>query len=443
MASSGLHRNISFLGLFVFRYLRLIVHVIAFWCYRPVPIPAQPSYLRRDVTVIIPTVEPENKDFNECLQSIREHGPREIFIVVVGERMKTQAQSIVDRLPLKRTESTERTGHTNITVLSTDEANKRSQIVHALQYVRTKIVALSDDHVFWSSPKFLPTVLAPFEDPKVGGVCTNKRVRRDYQLSWWASIWNMLGALYLERHNFEIRASYTIDMGIFVASGRTAIYRTKILKTKKFLRGFTNEYLLGLSIPVSSGNENFITRYWYCLLARFGTVSTGDDNYITRYLVRNEWKIIVQYCDDALIETTLGTFPKFIWQCVRWSRTTWNSNAASLFTDRTVWRRQPWCVYAVYLTSFANFALFYDPALVFTFSRTTWRHQWGLSPIFICITLSKLVKLTPYFLRHPRDLIFLPAYCVFVYSHSPIKLFALLTLWDTSWSGRNLRKQEQ
>jgi cellulose synthase/poly-beta-1,6-N-acetylglucosamine synthase-like glycosyltransferase len=399
--------------------------------------------------VIIPTVEPKNKDFKECLVSIWENGPREIFIVVVGEPMKTQTRSIVDQLPLKcpkcniRTESTDCTGHTKITVLSTDEANKRSQIVHALRHVRTKIVALSDDHVFWRSPRFLPTVLAPFEDPKVGGVCTNKRVRRDYQLPWAQSIWNMLGALYLERHNFEIRASYTVDTGIFVASGRTAIYRTEILKIKEFLRGFTNEYLLGTSKPVSSGNENFITRFWYCLLAWFGTVSTGDDNYITRYLVRNEWKIVVQYCDDALIETTLGIFPKFIWQCVRWSRTTWNSNVASLFTDRTVWRRQPWCVYAVYLTSFVNFALFYDPALVFTFSKTTWRHQWGLPPIFVCIILSKLVKLTPYFLRHPRDLIFLPTYFVFVYSvHSPIKLFALLTVWDTSWWGRNLKKQE-
>lgn len=248
----------------------------------------------------------------------------------------------------------------------------------------------------------------------------------------------MLGALYLERHNFEIRASYTIDMGIFVASGRTAIYRTEILKLKEFLRGFTNEYLLGLSKPVGSGNKNLITRYWYCVLTRLGTVSTGDDNYITRYLVRNEWKIAVQYCDDALVETTLGTYPKFILQCVRWSRTTWNSNAASLFTERTVWRRQPWSIYAVYLTSFVNFALFYDLALVFTFSKTPWMHQIGVLPLYIWIILSKLVKLTPYFLRHPRDLKFLPAYYVFAYSHSLIQLFALLTFWDPTWSGRDL-----
>ncbi|KUL81669.1 hypothetical protein ZTR_11129 [Talaromyces verruculosus] len=438
MASSRLHSNLLFLGLFIFRYLRLIVHIIAFWCYRPVPIPDQPSYSRRDVTVIIPTVEPKNKDFKECLESIWKHEPREMFIVVVGEKMKTQTQSIVDRL-IECTESTEYTRHTDIVVLSNDEANKRTQIVHALNCVQTEIVAFADDHVFWSSPKFLPTVLAPFEDPKVGGVCTNKRVRRDYQLTWWESIWNMLGALYLERHNFEIRASYTVDGGIFVSSGRTAAYRSSIVKTEEFRQGFTNEYLLGSSVPVSRDDNSFIRRFKCWLLTRFGKVSTGDDNYITRYLVRNEWKIAVQYCDDALIETTLGTYPKFILQCVRWSRTMWNSNAASLFTDRTVWRRQPWCVYAVYLNSFVNFALVYDPILVFTFSKTTWRHQSGLLPIYTWIILSKLVKLTSYFLRHPRDLIFLPAYYVFVYLvYSLTKLFALLTFWDTTWSGRDL-----
>jgi cellulose synthase/poly-beta-1,6-N-acetylglucosamine synthase-like glycosyltransferase len=397
-----------------------------------VPIPDRPSYSPRDVTVIIPTVEPENKDFKECLVSVWENGPRDIFIVAVGEQMKTQIQSIVDQLPLECTE------RTKVAVLSTDEANKRSQIGHALQYVQTEIVALSDDHVFWCSSKFIRTVLAPFEDSKVGGVCTNKRVRRDYQLSWGASIWNMLGALYLERHNSELRATNVVDGGVFVISGRTAVYRTEILKNGEFLRDFTNEYLLGSSEPVRVDNDNFITRFWYRLLAWLGPVSIGDDNYITRYLVRNEWDIKVQYCDDALIETTLGTYPKFIWQCVRWSRTTWNSNTASLLTDRTVWRRQPWCVYAVYLTSFVNFALLYDPALVYTFSKTTWRHQIGFTPLCTWILLTKLVKLTPYFLRYPRDLMFLPAYYAFAYFHSFIKLYAFLTFWNTTWEGRNL-----
>lgn len=465
MASAIIHQNLPFLELFVFRYLRLIAHIISFRRYRAEPIPAQPSYLPRDVTVIIPTVEPENKDFRECLVSIWKNGPREMFIVVVGKQMKKRTESIIDQLSLrctkctrkskrikrtkrnkrkkrnKRSDDTDCVGHVKITVLPIGEANKRHQIVRGLQRVRSKIVALADDHVFWSSPNFLPTVLAPFEDDKVGGVCTSKRVRRDHQLSWIQSIWNMLGALYLERHNFELRATYPIDGGVFVASGRTVIYRSKILKSLEFIQGFVTEYLLGFSKPANIGHMSSIKRSWYRLLAWCGTVSTGDDNYITRYLVRKGWKIAFQDCDDARIETTLGTFPKFISQCVRWSRTTWNSNIASLFTDGTVWRRQPWCVYAVYLTSLVNFALFYDSALVYTFSMSTWSHRWGLLPIFIWIFLSKLVKVIPYFETHPQDLIFLPMYFLFGYLHTGIKCFALVTIWDTSWCGRELKKR--
>lgn len=58
--------------------------------------------------------------------------------------------------------------------LSIDEANKRLQIAHAIRRVATKITVLLDDHVFWVSTNFLPTVLAAFEDCTVGGVSTNK-----------------------------------------------------------------------------------------------------------------------------------------------------------------------------------------------------------------------------------------------------------------------------
>ncbi|BCS23175.1 uncharacterized protein APUU_31400S [Aspergillus puulaauensis] len=49
-----------------------------------------------------------------------------------------------------------------------------------------------------------------------------------------------------------------------------------------------------------------------------------------------------------------------------------------------------------------------------------------------------MVKLTPYFLREPQDLIMLPGYFLFAYFHSLIKLYAGLTFWETNWSGRNL-----
>lgn len=402
-----------FVFLFIFRYLRLVVHLVSFWCfYQPAPVPNRPTVRPSDCTIILPTVDPENRDFEECLTSCLLNSPASIVIVSVGGVMAERTKSIVG--PYQQ-----RFPSTHIRVKPSTVANKRIQVAHGLQYVSTKITVLLDDHVFWPSARFLPTMLAPFEDPRVGIVGTNKRVRRTDTGFNIKSFWNMLGALYLERHNFEIRATNAMDGGVFVVSGRTSAHRSQILTDPQFIQGFTNE------------------RFFF---DQFGPLNADDDNFITRWNVRHGYKIKIQYCRDACIETTLGTYPKFLSQCLRWVRTTWRSNSASLFTDRTVWRTQPWCVYAVYLTSFVNFALFYDAALIYTLvnSKLGSEVPGALSYLLRWIFISKMVKLTPYFLREPQDLIMLPGYFLFAYFHSLIKLYAGLTFWETNWCGRNL-----
>ncbi|KAK5199536.1 hypothetical protein LTR92_000076 [Exophiala xenobiotica] len=415
------HPNAPFIILFIFRYLRLLVHIFAFvWLYKPTPIPGAGTrtITERDVTVIIPTVEPGNPDFAEYLASVLANHPRTIHVVTVGRELLAQARVIIRPFALAHP-------HTDIHITTTGVANKRRQVAHILLHVRTAITLLVDDHVFWPSPRFLATAIAPFENPSVGAVGTNKRVRREDTSSFgFRSFWNVMGCLYLERHNFEIRATNSLDGGVFVISGRTCAYRTCILQSPQFLKGYLHErFLKGM----------------------FGPLNADDDNYITRAVVAGGWKIKIQYSDDAMIETTLGTYPKFLSQCLRWARTTWRSNPASL-RDCHVWRTQPWCVYAVYLTSFVNFALLYDALLFYTLGRTTFAaasadtgagvQAWKVLALWIFA--SKMVKLVSYFTRHPKDLVYLPGYICFAYLHSLIKLYALLTFWVTAWGGRDL-----
>ncbi len=407
------HPNAPFIILFIFRYLRLLVHMVAFfWLYKSTPIPSTGSrtITEKDVTVIIPTVEPGNPDFTECLASVLANHPRTIHVVTVGAELLAQARSIIRPFALVHP-------NTDIHITATSQANKRRQIAHVLPRVRTSITLLVDDHVFWPSPRFVATAIAPFENPSVGVVGTNKRVRRlDTPLFGFRAFWNVMGSLYLERHNFEIRSTNAIDGGVFVISGRTCAYRTSILQCPEFLAGYLHErFLLGI----------------------FGPLNADDDNYITRRVVAAGWKIKIQYSDDAMIETTLGTYPKFLSQCLRWARTSWRSNPASLRRGH-VWRTQPWCVYAVYLTSFVNFALFYDAALFYTLNRTTFAGAQAWKLLALWIFASKMVKLVSHFTRHPKDLIYLPGYIGFAYFHSLIKLYALLTFWVTSWGGRDL-----
>ena len=407
--------NILFLALFAFRYVRLCGNIIGWYIYRPTPISRDPTLRRSDATVIIPTVDPEGHNFGECLHSVLANAPGALIISTVGMPKQLAIEQKVETLRGAYPSTT-------ISVISGHKANKRSQVGAALPLVETKTVVLVDDHVFWPSPNFLPTVLAPFEDPGVGVVGTNKRVRRDRTGSIMTSFQNFLGCIYLERHNFEIRSTNAIDGGVFVVSGRTSIWRTTILQDPAFLEKFTNEYFF---------------------FGMFGPLNADNDNCLTRWAVSHGWKIKIQYSDDSMIETTIGT--SFLSRCLRWARTTWRSNTASLFTDpnnHLVWRNQPWTVYAAFITQFFNSALFYDPALFYVlYNHTTFGHSTsalcGLTAFIFC---TKLVKLLPHLIRNSKDLMFLPGYILFAYCHSLIKLWSLLTFYSTSWGGRDLSK---
>ncbi|KAF6234803.1 hypothetical protein HO173_007023 [Letharia columbiana] len=402
-----------FVILFLFRYVRLIVNLTAFCLYKPVAIPTHPSLTAKDVTVIVPTVAPYGKDFEECIQSIQANGPAKIVIVTAGPGNYERAIQSVDM-------------SSNILIKHCHVQNKRAQVCEALEdEVHTTITVLCDDHVFWPR-NFLPSILAPFEDPNVGCVGTSKRVRRTVSNFSLAGFWNFLGCLYLERHNFEIAATNAIDGGVFVISGRTSAHRTEILQPQLFRNGFLNDYIL---------------------FGLIGPLNADDDNFITRWMVNHGWKLKIQYSEDACIETTLGEYPKYLFQCMRWARTTWRSNPLSLLSRRT-WTTQPWSIYAVFLTSFINFALFYDVALLTTLriyltdpassSSHPVTPATGLLTLGLWILCSKLVKPWPHFRRHPRDLAYLPGYILFGYFHSLLKLWALLTFWNVAWGSRPL-----
>lgn len=412
--------ELLFCGLFLIRYVRLVVHIIAYNLYRPTPVSQNPRHGRADATVIIPTVEPENPDFDECIRSVLKNQPAKIIVVTVGEKCFRDAhrhckQAFADF------KTSNPGAATTIHLIKAAEANKRVQLATAIKKVNTAITVWVDDHVFWPSEDFLSSAMAPFEDEKVGIAGTNKRVRRVDQGTVFKNFWNFLGCLYLERHNFEITATNYVDGGAFVVSGRTSLHCTSIIQEPRFLRAFQNEY---------------------CLFGLVGPINPDDDNFVTRWNVTNGFKVAFQNSEDATIETTLGEYPKFLMQCFRWVRTTWRSNPCSLFTDRTVWRVQPWCVYAVYLTSLINFALFIDTALVYLLYISKWSSTDHLGLLACWIVASKMAKIVPHFQRHPKDLRFFFGQVVFGYVHSLIKLWALLTFWNVGWGTRDLAKVE-
>lgn len=403
--------------------------------YQPADVPKERTLHPKDVTVIIPTVfDPRTyaSDLEECIETCLLKFPAEIIIVTDTTENAETLQQLVAKIRYRlRGDSTHETCNVPIQIKASSVPNKREQVAVGIRLAKTSLMMFLDDHVFLKPP-FLNATICAFEDPYVGLCGTKKAVRRqvpeaDSPWGWyWESFWNVMGALYLTRHNFEIRATNTADGGVFVVSGRALLVRASIVQDDEFLSRYLHEKFL---------------------FGQLGPLKPDDDNFLTRWVTKRGWHIKIQYTDAATIETTLGRPEKFLGQCRRWARSTYRSNICSLLTERTVWYRQPWTVWTTFIPSLSNLAFFWDTGIVYAFTKSKWYLEANSSSkllfcLWLWIYFAKSIKLMGYFRQHPRDFLLfffpIPAYHLFAWSHSFIKLYAAATFYNTSWVGRKL-----
>jgi hypothetical protein len=275
---------------------------VAYHAHGAIPIPLRPTLTKENVTVVVPSLG--DPSLRETLLSVLLCDPHEVILVTVHTQVET-VKKMVKSL-----------GTSKVRVLSVAKANKRSQMVEALPYVSTAITVFADDDVAWPRT-LLPWMLAPFEDERYGGVGTIQRTRRMENATLSQRVFNFLGAIYLERRNFDCGACSYVDGGLPCLSGRTVAYRTDIVKDPKFIHGFRNEVWTGIN------NHRY-------------RLNADDDNFITRWLVTHNYKIAYQKHPEALVETELSCDWNYVRQCIRWSRSNWRSNITSMVVEKTV-----------------------------------------------------------------------------------------------------------
>ena len=289
----------------VYRYTRLVLNLLSFWTFKPIPPPENPKLTSQDVTVIIPTLEGCGDELVETIRTILDNQPFELLLVTI-EANRKKAEKMLSAMPASKS---------RIRLFTVMHPNKRRQMTRAIPEVRTAITLLADDDVSWPRT-LLPWILAPFEkDEKYGGVVTCQRLRRAIEPSLSQRIWGFLGALYLERRNFDCGATTHVDGGLPCMSGRTVAYRTRILQNEGFTYAFTNE------------------EWWWGKYQ----LNADDDNFITRWMVSHGWETYMQYHPEAEVLTTLEDNPRFLKQCARWSRSNWRSNLTSMFHEKHIW----------------------------------------------------------------------------------------------------------
>lgn len=443
-----------FISLFIFRYWRTIVNIWYWFHYKIAVAPPNFKISSANCTVIVPTVGPGgNLVYDQMVASILLNRPARLIFSTNTESVTEQVKAALPAIltDIKAGSTTYQKQHglgpmvvtTDIQVLNAQISNKRQQVVHAFQNVETEILVMVDDTAVWH-PHFLKATLPAFGSDKVGFVGTRKWVKRlprpydpkeNLLVGFWkrykAGFWNTIGGLYLIRHNFEIRATNAADGGVFCVSGRSSLIRTQIVKNKRFADAFLNEYVLRLGDYFPG----------------WGPVTADDDVFLTRWVINNGFDIKIQSSQEATMTTVLGQYPlKFPDQCKRWSRTTFRQNPVALFVDRTVWWKWPLTVWTTHFPWMYNAALVWDSLAVYTLTQTnvyaeSSRRTAILGGLIMFIWTSKLVKTIPWFWAYPTDFLLyfvIPAYPLFAYWHSLLKIWTAFTFWDLAWSGRKL-----
>ncbi|GJJ06405.1 hypothetical protein Clacol_000596 [Clathrus columnatus] len=379
----------------------------AFVVYRPVPLPENPTYIAsEDVTIIVPTID-AGEEFKEAAHSWLVGKPKEI-IIITEEKMKGPLQDLANSVDPEK-----------IRVLTVPFANKRLQMSHGIRNTTTDIIVFADDDAIWP-PTMLPYMLACFEDQKVGGVGTSQRVQ---PCGDRFTVWEVLAAFRLSIRNIEIGSSTHIDGGVACLSGRTAAYRTVILKDPDFLYGFTHDYWLG--------------KYH---------LNSGDDKFLTRWMVSHGWSTYIQCCKEAELLSTMKPNWRFLKQVLRWTRNTWRSDLRSLFMERQIWTSNPYTAYTMVDKLFNPLTLLVGPCLIIYLCFKSAKGSgsdgfhlpaWNIiASWFVWLTATRTAKLLPHLWYRPQDIIYVPAFILFGYYFAIMKLYALFTLHETGWGTR-------
>ena len=210
----------------------------------------------------------------------------------------------------------------------------------------------------------------------------------------------------------EIKATTKVCNYMSCVSGRTAFYKTTLLKNQDF--------------------ELFFTR------DRFGDFiqNSGDDKCIARWIYsKDNQHFAAQINNKALMTTEFPEWMKFSKQIIRWGRNTWKSDLKTV-SKCHIWRHAFWlCIIMVdrmiapffllggHIAGYVVMIQYFDYRVLITWIG------W--------ILLTRFIKLFGYFWGRPCNIIYLPIYILFTYYTSVLKIYSLLTLnMKPSWLTR-------
>jgi cellulose synthase/poly-beta-1,6-N-acetylglucosamine synthase-like glycosyltransferase len=283
-----------------------------------------------------------------------------------------------------------------VKLIVTSKAGKRPALADGILASKCDIVALVDSDTIWDH-NIRDKLLAPFQDPTIGGVTTLQHPIERH------TVWQKMTDIFWDMRNYyDLPSQTAMAKALTCLSGRTSLYRRHIILPK--LNEFLNEILFGRK------------------------KESGEDKCLTRLVQRDGWKTYYQ-SNATVFSSAASDFKTFWSQRLRWSRNSHNSDIISLW-DGWAWKN-PYLAFYMIDRFITIFTLFFGPIF---FSISVYFNEWVLAlsilGLWIC---GRGIKIIPHLRRYPKDILLLPVYVGVNFLLAFTKLYALVTIREQKW----------
>jgi cellulose synthase/poly-beta-1,6-N-acetylglucosamine synthase-like glycosyltransferase len=354
--------------------------------YRPVP-----AGYTATTSVVVPAYREDPAILARCLETWLAENPTEVIVV----------PDLADRKVIAMLQARAAT-EPRLVVLPFAHTGKRSALGAGIRQARYDILILSDSDTSWK-PGLLSAVLAPFKDPKVGGVGTRQNVYLPE-----TSVWRRVADWLIDVRYLDYVRAQSRPGAVACLSGRTAAYRRKAVLP--VLENLEDEFFLGQR----------------CV--------AGDDGRLTWLVLASGYKTVYQSTARA-ISMFPDTGHAFFKQRIRWSRNSYRCYFTAMWKG-WLWRQPFICQLSVLQIVLTPVTMGFS---------VTYLVAWVLHPQKLIavaavgwLLIGRGIRGISHLRERPADIVILPLVALLtIIIALPIKSYALLTMNTHGWLTRS------
>jgi cellulose synthase/poly-beta-1,6-N-acetylglucosamine synthase-like glycosyltransferase len=353
--------------------------------YRPVP-----AGFTASTSVVVPSYREDPEILERCLGTWLAEDPTEVIVVPdvedAGVIARLRARAAADG---------------RLVVVPFAHHGKRSALGAGIRRAGGEILVLADSDTAWE-PGLLAAVLAPFRNPRVGGVGTRQNAYLPRSSAWRRVADWMIDVRYLDYVRAQSRAG-----AVACLSGRTVAYRRRVVLP--VLEHLEDEFFLGRR----------------CV--------AGDDGRLTWLVLGSGYQTVYQSTARAL-----SMFPDtgraFLKQRLRWSRNSYRCYFTAMWKG-WLWRQPFICQLSVLQIIFTPLTMGF---------AVTYLGIWVLHPqLYVAVIAvawllaGRTIRGISHLAQRPADIWLLPLVAVMtIIVALPVKTYAFLTMNTHGWLTR-------